>query len=1116
MYFNDRGNMNQQPVRYYLDLRHRFVVENYNWAKAFSNFFPGIGGKWGIPMWVYYVSRGQGTCSMGVRDKDHAILEFYSFNKALQLVDQQGFRTFVKIDGHTLYEPFQRNKEKEIKQKMIVSSEELEISDLNPELGIETNVLYFPLVSQPVAALVRELRIKNLKAHPIKLELIDGLPRILPHGLNQNHVKFIARHIEAMMSVEQLNGIPLFRLKQTPDDISQIGKISGDNFYLTLLGGESKILKGHFIVDPCIVFGESETYGHPWVFEKNSVQELLAMKQIRENKTPCAFTAISLNLPAGEEITLYSLIGNAPDKKKLRALLRSLGTRDFLHHKREENMEIIKRIKNHVFTVSSSPEFDQYCQQTFLDNVLRGGMPLVFSAARGKSVFYLYSRAHGDLERDYHYFILEPTYLSQGNSLYRDPLQNRRTDVWFFPEVEDFNLVTFLNLLQTDGYNPQLVTRLTYTVEDIRRLKKWLGSVVKDKRLSRELLEIVSRPFTPGEFIMKLEEGKARDPQEYERILGELLLFCRQNDVGDLGEGFWVDHWTYNLDLIDNFLAIHPERLEEILIDRKIYTFYDNPDIVLPRDKKYVLVDGRARQYNAVIRDPEKLQMIKSRREYPTRVRTKQGSGHIYQTNLTVKLLSIAANRIATLDPQGIGIEMEADKPGWCDSVNGLPGLLGSSLCETIELGRLCRFLRESLDKLRLENNASILLYEELYEFMAGLIRVMERRLNSKGRERTLAYWEESNRLKERYREKTKMGISGRERKMTVAEVKLFLDTCLGLLNEIFKPENKNKVFHKNGACYTYFINEVKEYEPIWKDRKKKVPMLSRSGYPLIKAKKFLQKPVALFLEGPVHLLRAHKKWNKQIYDSVKRSQLYDRKLEMYKCCESLEKESFEIGRIRAYARGWLENESIYLHMEYKWLLEMLRSGLYREFYRDIKTVLIPFLNPEIYGRSILEGGSFIVSSAFPDKKLHGRLFQPRLSGVTCEMLHIWTIMVVGENPFFLDEKGQLAMKLQPILPNWLFTKKKRTCRYYDRRGRSREVVIPKNAFAFKFIGKTLVVYHNQKRKNTFGKGGVKVISYRLKYNDGKKKTVSGYILGTSLARDVREGLVERIDAFLS
>jgi len=1111
-----RVNMNQQPVKYYLDPRHNFVVENYNWAKAFSNFFPGIGGKWGIPMWVYYVSRGQGICSTGVRDKDHAILEFYSFNKALQLVGQQGFRTFIKIDGHALYEPFQRNKEKEIKQKMIVSSEELEINDLNPELGIETNVLYFPLVSQPVAALVRELRIKNLKAHPIKLELIDGLPRILPHGLNQKHVKFIARHIEAMMSVEQLNGIPLFRLKQTTEDISQIGKISGGNFYLTLLGKESKILKGHSIVDPCVLFGESETYDHPWVFEKNSVKELLAMKQVRENRTPCAFTAISLNLPAGGEITLYSLVGNVLDEKKLHALLKSLGTRDFLRRKREENREIIERIKNHAFTVSSSPEFDQYCQQTFLDNVLRGGMPLVFSAARGKSVFYLYSRAHGDLERDYHHFILEPTYLSQGNSLYRDPLQNRRTDVWFFPEVENFNLVLFLNLLQTDGYNPQLVTGLTYTADDIKGVKKWLGSVVSDKRLFRELLEIVSRPFTPGEFIMKLEEGKAQDQREYERILGKLLLFCRRNDVGDLNEGFWVDHWTYNLDLIDNFLAIHPERLKEILIDRKLYTFYDDPDIVLPRDKKYALVNGRVRQYNAVFRDPEKLKIIKSRREYPTRVRTKYGRGHFYQTNLMVKLLSIAANRIANLDPQGIGVEMEADKPGWCDSVNGLPGLLGSSICETLELGRLCRFLRESLDKLRLEDKASILLYEELYEFMAGLIRVMERRLNSKSKEKTLAYWEESNRLKERYRKKTKMGISGRERKMIIAEVKLFLNTCLELLNEILKPENKDKVFNKNGVCYTYFINEVKEYEPIWKDKKKKVPMLSRSGYPLIKAKKFLQKPVALFLEGPVHLLRTHKEWNKRIYDSVKRSQLYDRELGMYKCCESLEKESFEIGRIRAYARGWLENESIYLHMEYKWLLEMLRSGLHREFYRDIKTALIPFINPEMYGRSILEGGSFVVSSAFPDKKLHGRMFQPRLSGVTCEMLHIWTIMVAGETPFFLDEKGKLAMKLQPILPNWLFTRKKRTCRYYDRGGKLREVVIPKNAFAFKFIGKTLVAYHNQKRKNTFGKGGAKVISYRLKYNDGKKKTVSGDTLRTSLARDVREGRVERIDAVLS
>ncbi|NIQ18416.1 MAG: hypothetical protein GTN43_06465, partial [Candidatus Aenigmarchaeota archaeon] len=79
------------------------------------------------------------------------------------------------------------------------------------------------------------------------------------------------------------------------------------------------------------------------------------------------------------------------------------------------------------------------------------------------------------------------------------------------------------------------------------------------------------------------------------------------------------------------------------------------------------------------------------------------------------------------------------------------------------------------MDKLNLKGSASINLYEELYEFMRGLIQAMKRRLNSKKRERTLIYWEESNRLKERYREKTKMGVSGRERKMAVAEVKRFL-----------------------------------------------------------------------------------------------------------------------------------------------------------------------------------------------------------------------------------------------------------------------------------------------------------------------------------------------------
>ena len=55
---------------------------------------------WGIPMWAFYIKRAQCITSMGLKDKDNAIVEFQSFNKALQSVDRLGFRTFLKTgDG---------------------------------------------------------------------------------------------------------------------------------------------------------------------------------------------------------------------------------------------------------------------------------------------------------------------------------------------------------------------------------------------------------------------------------------------------------------------------------------------------------------------------------------------------------------------------------------------------------------------------------------------------------------------------------------------------------------------------------------------------------------------------------------------------------------------------------------------------------------------------------------------------------------------------------------------------------------------------------------------------------------------------------------------------------
>ena len=124
--------------------------------------------------------------------------------------------------------------------------------------------------------------------------------------------------------------------------------------------------------------------------------------------------------------------------------------------------------------------------------------------------------------------------------------------------------------------------------------------------------------------------------------------------------------------------------------------------------------------------------------------------------------------------------------------------------------------------------------------------------------------------------------------------------------------------------------------------------------------------------------------------------------------------QSHEIGRARAFTPGWLENESVWLHMEYKYLLEVLRAGLYDEFFADLRSTLVPFLDPETYGRSPLENSSFIVSSAHPDESLHGAGFVARLRGATAEFMSIWSMMMAGERPFF-TQGGQLCLALKSI-----------------------------------------------------------------------------------------------------
>lgn len=83
----------------------RFIIEDYTNKPTFASFLPGISGINGIPIWCFYVNRGQGISSFGVQDKNHCIMEFDAAQQAYKNTPIKGFRTFLKIDNK-YYEPF--------------------------------------------------------------------------------------------------------------------------------------------------------------------------------------------------------------------------------------------------------------------------------------------------------------------------------------------------------------------------------------------------------------------------------------------------------------------------------------------------------------------------------------------------------------------------------------------------------------------------------------------------------------------------------------------------------------------------------------------------------------------------------------------------------------------------------------------------------------------------------------------------------------------------------------------------------------------------------------------------------------------------------------------------
>ncbi|MCI3918698.1 cellobiose phosphorylase [Paenibacillus sp. TRM 82003] len=1127
----------QRKPKYGFDAEGRYFVEGYNDAKPFASFLPGIAGTMGIPLWLFYVNRGQGVASFGIEDKNGAMLEFHPADKAYRMTPTAGFRTWIRRGGRC-FEPFAMHGGAAVggasggaagvaagvraegtagasdgasadvraegtaggaagsTERINVSPNLLELAGDYPDEGLRVEVSYFTMPNESFAALVREVTITNTSMRETSFEALDGLPALIPHGMNHAAYKELGYTLKSWMDVDKLDTkVPYYRLRGSIADTAEVSGISGGHFYFgfSALGSETSLLAP--IVDAELVFGADTTLASPERFRREGLEALSTARQVATNKVPSGFVGVSATLAPGERLRLVSMVGHAREHEQIRGRLEELARLDYVDRKRAEAVALAEGLVSDAETKTGEPRFDAYVKQNYMDNFLRGGYPLLLDNGTTEPfVYHVFSRKHGDLERDYNFFKLLPSYYSQGNGNYRDANQNRRCDVFFRPEVGDFNLRMFLSFLQPDGYNPLVVKGCAFEQRDAAPVL----ALVADPAWREPLAAFLAKPYQPGELLAFLLDRGVPLTTSAEETMLTALRHAEQRFEAEFGEGYWIDHWTYNMDLVDGYLTIYPDREAELLYGKRAYLYFDSPALVLPRSRKTVLTPGGdVRQYGAVEESEAKEALIARRTQAKHWVRTKRGEGDVYASTLFEKLLLLAVVKLATLDPEGLGIEMEAGKPGWNDSMNGLPGLFASGFGETCELKRLVAALRvwnaRHGRSVALPVEAAELL-DEVQEAMEAYERgTVERgaggEANAGGEagaeERNYAYWDRTASARERYRERVAFGFDGAERALEASELETFLGRALGKLQAAMD----RAMAIGDGVFPTYFRYEVAAYTPI-EDAEGR-PARNAKGLPLVKAERFRRVDVPAFLEGPTRAMKAtdDAALHRRLYERIRGSGIYDAKLKMYKVNAPLAGQPLELGRSTIFTPGWLENESVFMHMEYKYLLELLRAGLYEAFFEDLRAAMPPFLDPATYGRNPLENSSFIASGANPDESLHGRGFIARLSGSTAEFLHMWFLMMAGPRPFEATEGG-LALRLSPRLPGWLF----------DDAGEVR----------FRLFGTCDVTYRNPSRTDTFALDPDRA-RYELTLADGTKVACEGAIR-EPYASMVREKGVSAID----
>lgn len=1134
----------------------RFVMEDYDAKSNFASFLPGVAGYFGKPVWAFYVNRGQAISTFGIESKDFPLLEFNAANKAYQVTPFIGFRTFVRgtrknaVAGSSFeIEPFGSAYTRNLddanddpdkpKRVLYVGQNEVEIQEIDGYNGLTTGVKYFILPEENFPALIRRTSFTNTGTSDVELEILDGLAKMEPSGGHlDGMLKMMGRTLEGWFGVyhadDSLN-MPFYKMSTEPSDEAKVKIEEKGNYCLSFFESSDKTAELLPIVyDHGKVFGTTTSLDFPRALQASSVGKILDNPQYGDAKTSASFAAVrSVTLKPGEEITIASVYGRTDHIDEVPEIAKVVTQPGYIASKFERARTMISEMTMGVDTNTTNPLFDSTVRQMFLDNSLRGGMPTIlgnvdsdttYDEDPGVKVYHSFSRIHGDLERDYNVFSIEPSYFSQGPGNYRDIAQNRRNDVTFYPRVAGFNIKEFLSFIQADGYEPLTVEAQVYIFDSDEKAIATAKKVTTDKDSARILGDVLKGgAFRPGQLFNLADQLGINRIDDDSVFVNTILAAAEDHSMAVFGQGYWADHWDYYIDLIEAYLAIFPDGEEELMYDNELGYFFSTAT-VRPRSEKYVLdytFDGSSQhvlQLESTYFDMGKVDEQGEFRNKRTGLLGLEASwartadGVAFKSTPIAKLFLLGSLKFAMRDAWGMGVEYEGGRPGWLDSMNGLPGMVGSGMPETYELLLLLKYVKKVVDNydrdvvVPAELGTMITTVEAALDELQAASYKDSFPLPHDVPEPLFDYWDKAATAREEYRAQVNNYFSGETTSYSGAEVSKILKRWIEEVELGIERAHDfgTKGYGDDGTSgipASFFSFDVTEWE--------KNGNTNSDGLPLVDAKGFKVGVFPLFLEGPVRYMKTIQDDEKKMtdmYERVLTSGLRDDELGMYYLSASLTGQTYDMGRQIAFAPGWLENQSIWMHMSYKYYLQLLRGKLYDQFFSEYRGGgILPFMDPDTYGRPLTECSSFIASSAFPDPGIHGKGYLARLSGSTAEFMDIYQLMFYGPQMFYLNEDDVLEFQLKPALPSWLFDDE-------DSAGDAIMDDEGQYTVSFKLFGEILVTYHNPDGGNIYG---IPPKKYVIVMKDGSVVDIEGESVPTVLAKKIRRKTeVASIDAY--